>query len=103
MRLRSSLFGAFALITDGQFWSCLVPPANPESAVVACQSSMPLNVKPLTTLSACRVGVELGLGSQVALEKPFQSNVLLTTRFASSSAKPAPVPTGPAIAAIANT
>src|SRR5687768_16989098 len=101
MRFRSSLFGAFAVITLGQLSSCLVPPANPESAVVACQSSRPLKDQPLNVLVFVRVGDEpihpLGAAAPPEL---FQSTAaaggLLSIRLPSSSSKPALVPTGPA-------
>src|SRR5215213_6187161 len=59
---------------------------------------MPLNVKPLETLSAVRVGLVAGWGDQVAGEKVFQSMPVtaLSMRFASSSSNPPAVPTGPA-------
>src|ERR671925_1615212 len=103
MRFRSSLFGAFAVITLGQLSSCFVPPANPESAVVACQSSRPLNDQPQNVLVLVRCGAEpvhpFGAAPPPEL---FQSipAAALSTRLPSSSSNPAFEPTGPANAGI---
>src|SRR5918994_2218440 len=101
-RLRSSLFGADAPITEAQLSSCLVPPANAVSLPVFCASSIPRNVQPRAVLLDIRVGA---VPVQVVGLKLFQSIPAgaLSTRLPSSSSNPERVPTGPASAAIENT
>src|SRR5438552_3038878 len=96
MRLRSSLFGALVPVTPAQSSSCFVPPANPVSVLNFWASVRPLNTQPLAVFDADWYGA---LPVQVTGLKPFQSNVELTTRFPSSSSKPAALPMGPADAA----
>src|SRR5215213_1922019 len=55
-RLRSSLFGADAPITEAQLSSCLVPPANPVSLPDFCASSSPRKVHPRAVLLDTRDG-----------------------------------------------
>ena len=102
-RLRSSLFGADAPITEAQLSSCLVPPANAVSLFVFCASSSPRKVQPRAVLLDIRVGA---VPVQVVGSKLFQSipaMAALSTRLPSSSSNPESVPTGPASAAIENT
>src|SRR5215213_9046327 len=94
-RLRSSLFGADAPITEAQLSSCLVPPANAVSLLVFSASSIPRNVQPSAVLLEIRDGA---VPVQVVGLKLFQSipGVTLSTRLPSSSSNPERFPTGPA-------